>query len=539
MEPIVDINTKSTTDVNNTSTQTQDLGNKISSLGIIAQEYEDSDSEIKGTHTVDIEKPENTIKNSEIVETQVDIQVEIQVNAKVDTKIDVQNMHQHRSKDRVSSSDSSDSESDSSSSNSNNSSDSDDDSDNNHKNREKKKKKTIVFKEIPVQSELDGLPPVEDLKISVPEVICDSFGEITGIVEELAVIKSRPNKPALREESILFIDRGQRALGKIFDVFGPVKEPHYTVRFNSVQHLQEKGIKVGMQVYYCPNSKYTFLVFLSEVMKMKPSDSNCDDSDCEHPDFSDDEEEKRYYDKLHKQRKYSTKTVQNRNKNSGDDTQSKRICTLKTSHTLTNSTSSTSTSKASTSSTSTSKASTPSTSTSESTFYRRNSRNINYSSQALYPRGPAWKNSNQFNCTSQFNQYRPSQDNSRNACFMYNTLPPSYQERYAAPPFLSPTLPQHYTNYNSYNSNYEHQYYPSTDMSTQYSYVPQYSHPSYGGYPTFNSPFYDSNHSVEFSHSNPQYPQSYWSPISLPPPPPPSSASPLSSSPPPNNFTNK
>lgn len=44
--------------------------------------------------------------------------------------------------------------------------------------REKEKKKTIIFKEIPVQSELDGLPPVEDLKISVPEVICESFGEV-------------------------------------------------------------------------------------------------------------------------------------------------------------------------------------------------------------------------------------------------------------------------------------------------------------------------------------------------------------------------
>lgn len=64
---------------------------------------------------------------------------------------------------------------------------------------------------------------------------------------------------------------------------------------------------------------------------MKPCDPNCDGSDAEHPDFSDDEEEKRYYDKLYKQRKYGTKNmVQNWHKNlgSGARQSSKRICTL-------------------------------------------------------------------------------------------------------------------------------------------------------------------------------------------------------------------
>lgn len=205
---------------------------------------------------------------------------------------------------------------------------------------------------------------------------------------------------------------------------------------------------------------------------------------------------------------------------------------------------------------STSRASTPSTSTSKSTVCQsKNSWNKNYQSQEYneYRHRPAWRNSNQVNHPSQFNTYRPPQDNSRNAYFMYNTPPPSYQERYTAPPFVSPHSmpPQHYTNYDSYNSNYEpstdmsaqyDQYYPNADMSTQYGYIPQHPHPSYGDYPTFNSAYYNSNHPVEFSHSNSQYPQysqPYWPPISLPPPPPPSSEPPLPLSPPPNNYTNK
>lgn len=88
------------------------------------------------------------------------------------------------------------------------------------------------------------------------------------MVEELVVIKPRPDRPTLQEETVLFIHRGQSVLGKIFDVFGPVKEPYYTVRFNSVQHLQEKGITLNMLVYYCPNSDFTFPIFLSEIMKL-------------------------------------------------------------------------------------------------------------------------------------------------------------------------------------------------------------------------------------------------------------------------------
>lgn len=83
----------------------------------------------------------------------------------------------------------------------------------------------------------------------------------------MVVVRPSPGKPTLNLDTVLFIDKGQRALGHIFDVFGQVTEPHYCVRFNSSEHIQEKDIKVGMTVYYCPNTPYTSLVFLSELTK--------------------------------------------------------------------------------------------------------------------------------------------------------------------------------------------------------------------------------------------------------------------------------
>lgn len=63
--------------------------------------------------------------------------------------------------------------------------------------------------------------------------------------------------PALDLDSVLFLEEGDRALGKIFDVFGPVKEPHYCVRFNSRQHIETNGIKCGMKVYCAPDTTHS------------------------------------------------------------------------------------------------------------------------------------------------------------------------------------------------------------------------------------------------------------------------------------------
>ncbi|CAL7943546.1 unnamed protein product [Xylocopa violacea] len=145
-----------------------------------------------------------------------------------------------------------------------------------------------------MKNELDDLPPIEDLKISVPEVLCDPLGEVAWMVEQLVVVKPKPGKPTLNLDTVLFIEKGQRALGKIFDVFGQVSEPHYCVRFNSSEHIKECDVKVGMTVYYCPNTEYTSLVFLHELMKIKGVDANAD----EPPEFSDDEEERAYYEQL-------------------------------------------------------------------------------------------------------------------------------------------------------------------------------------------------------------------------------------------------
>lgn len=51
----------------------------------------------------------------------------------------------------------------------------------------------------------------------------------------------------------------------IFDVIGPVKQPMYCVRFNSMEHIEKNKVEVGMLVYCAPKTPYT-CKFLKKIL---------------------------------------------------------------------------------------------------------------------------------------------------------------------------------------------------------------------------------------------------------------------------------
>lgn len=53
---------------------------------------------------------------------------------------------------------------------------------------------------------------------------------------------------------------------KVFEVFGPVRSPWYSVRFNEADNIEIKGLKVGMPVYCAPKEKsFTKFVFVDSL----------------------------------------------------------------------------------------------------------------------------------------------------------------------------------------------------------------------------------------------------------------------------------
>ena len=126
------------------------------------------------------------------------------------------------------------------------------------------------------QNELmtSDLPLVEDLAVTVQEHECQEIGTIKSIVESLVVVESIPGKPALDLDTVLFLELGKRALGRVFDVLGPVSQPWYAVRFNSAAHARERGALPGLAVFFSPKSELTSFVFLEQLMAMKISDAS-------------------------------------------------------------------------------------------------------------------------------------------------------------------------------------------------------------------------------------------------------------------------
>ncbi|XP_058128807.1 H/ACA ribonucleoprotein complex non-core subunit NAF1-like [Anopheles ziemanni] len=142
---------------------------------------------------------------------------------------------------------------------------------------------------------VDELPPIEELTITVPETECKPIGLIDSIVAQIVLVQSIPGVELLNLETVLFLDRGKRPLGKIFDVIGQVNCPIYCVLFNTNQEVVSKNITVGMQVYCAPRTEHTSFIILSELMRYKGSDASWMNDNEPPPhmvEYSDDEAEK-------------------------------------------------------------------------------------------------------------------------------------------------------------------------------------------------------------------------------------------------------
>ncbi|XP_065296789.1 H/ACA ribonucleoprotein complex non-core subunit NAF1 [Dermacentor albipictus] len=147
----------------------------------------------------------------------------------------------------------------------------------------------------PGELDIEDLPPIEDLHITLPRTELRQAGRVKHAVDQLLVVETERGQPVLDLDSVLFRADGT-ALGRVFDVLGPVAAPYYTVRFNSAQELTERALEPGEPVLYAPlHADVTQYVLESEVRKQRGSDASWENNNeppPEHLDFSDDEQER-------------------------------------------------------------------------------------------------------------------------------------------------------------------------------------------------------------------------------------------------------
>ncbi|RCN48322.1 NAF1 domain protein [Ancylostoma caninum] len=153
----------------------------------------------------------------------------------------------------------------------------------------KKSKNEVVIDTSDFQNEYDTLPPLENLCIHCDESIpLEVVGHVTSVVDCLVVIQSEGGV-ALDFDSVLF-DKDRNSIGVVFDLFGPVRSPLYSVRFNTKEEAAK--LQVGMNVYYAPKAEqYTRTVIETQL---KEPEEVCDYSSEDEAVFSDDEKEREY-----------------------------------------------------------------------------------------------------------------------------------------------------------------------------------------------------------------------------------------------------
>jgi rRNA processing protein Gar1 len=144
---------------------------------------------------------------------------------------------------------------------------------------------------------IDDLPPIENLTITLSdETPIERIGYIRHIIDgKLVIIESLLQSPPLNDDSVLF-NRDRRSIGLIFETFGPVEKPYYSIRYNDINSIHQRQIELNQEIFYAPKeTTYTKYVFVQELKALKGSDASWED-DNEPPkfaiDYSDDEQER-------------------------------------------------------------------------------------------------------------------------------------------------------------------------------------------------------------------------------------------------------
>ncbi|KAG8453756.1 hypothetical protein GDO86_000398 [Hymenochirus boettgeri] len=143
---------------------------------------------------------------------------------------------------------------------------------------------------------LNDLPEVEEVSITLPEEVeLKPFGIVSSIIEQLVIIESLKDVPPLNEDSVIFKD-DRNAVGKIFEIFGPVPHPFYVIRFNTKDQIEARSISIKDTMFFAPTVvDFTQYIIPDKLKIDKGSDASWT-NDQEPPkdalDFSDDEKER-------------------------------------------------------------------------------------------------------------------------------------------------------------------------------------------------------------------------------------------------------
>jgi H/ACA ribonucleoprotein complex non-core subunit NAF1 len=137
------------------------------------------------------------------------------------------------------------------------------------------------------------------------EMPIEFVGELFQVVEKTAIIKAAASGEfrILRDNSI-FCFEDRQILGVLYETFGRVQSPAYSVKFNTEEEVQQLVPRKGQKVYYVvPASSFVFTATVKAVRGSDASNWHDEEVPEEEQEFSDDEKEMESKAKKKKKRK--------------------------------------------------------------------------------------------------------------------------------------------------------------------------------------------------------------------------------------------
>ncbi|CAK7349897.1 unnamed protein product [Dovyalis caffra] len=148
------------------------------------------------------------------------------------------------------------------------------------------------------ENELKLLPPVPPVDASLePHHQMLPVGVVLSAIGSQVIVEGAEKHNPLNEGSILWISEKRSPLGLVDEIFGPVKNPYYVVRYNSESEVPA-GIHNGTLISFVPEFANHVLNDKNLYKKGYDASGENDEEQTDEAEFSDDEKEAEYKRKL-------------------------------------------------------------------------------------------------------------------------------------------------------------------------------------------------------------------------------------------------
>ncbi|KAF3646344.1 putative H/ACA ribonucleoprotein complex non-core subunit NAF1-like isoform X2 [Capsicum annuum] len=143
------------------------------------------------------------------------------------------------------------------------------------------------------KNEVQVLPPVPEVTATLqPHHQMQPVGVVSSIIGAQVVVEGVEKHTPLNDDSILWITESRSPLGIVDEIFGPVRNPYYIVRYNS-NHEVPPGVHPGTLISFVPEFS-NHILNDNSLYKKGYDASGENDEEVSEDEFSDDEKEAEY-----------------------------------------------------------------------------------------------------------------------------------------------------------------------------------------------------------------------------------------------------